>query len=146
MPPVAKPTVPRPTIAKAAERRLARVLVKEHNVLVGKCNSRVELCISKHEEILERKEAIHREDIRILEGIISNLCQGAPQKAGKVREKVKAEGLRRAEVRSKRDKLESPEPLPTMEVDALDALVEPVPSPAPAKAPPLAKGRAFSWK
>ena len=142
MPPVAKPTAPRPTIAKAAERRLARVLVKEHNAAIGKYNS----ALLVHEEILKRKEFEHREEIRFFLGIVSNLCQGEPQKARKVREKVKAEGLRLAEERSKRDKLESPEPLPTMEDDALDALVEPAPSPAPAKAPPLAKGRAFSWK
>ena len=113
---------PKPTIRH--ERRLARELVKEHNANVAMMNSTMERYVSKCEERMRQQELIKREQIDFLEKIISNLCQGVPEKASKVREKVKTKGLQMAERVAGLGGLEPPLKLPTMDEEALDHVVD----------------------
>ena len=140
---------PKPTIRH--ERRLARELVKEHNANVAIMNSTMERYVSKCEERMRQQELIKREQIDFLEKIIGNLCQGVPEKASKVREKVKTKGLQMAEKLEGMGGLEPPLKLPTMDEEALDHVVDDALDEAPAedavRTPakhPAKSG--FSWK
>ena len=140
---------PKPTIRH--ERRLARELVKEHNANVAMMNSTMERYVSKCEERMRQQELIKREQIDFLEKIISNRCQGVPEKASKVREKVKTKGLQMAERVAGLGGLEPPLKLPTMDEEALDHVVDDALDEAPAedavRTPAKRPAKSgFSWK
>ena len=109
-------------------------------------------CYAKHKELMEQQESEHRDDVAFLEEQIAYLCQGAPQKAKVVQERVKARGLKRqAELRADREELPAPRVLPPMPEEAIvDAALEKEEeaedaSPVPAEAPPPASATAHEW-
>jgi len=129
---------------------MANKLAKEHKQLVAEFNSILQNYCDQHKEVVEEKTLFHREDVAFLEEQIAYLCQGAPQKAKVVRERVKAQGLKRqAQLRADREELLTPPVLPTLPEEAIvdAALKEEAEdaSPVPAKAPPSASASAHEW-
>lgn len=129
---------------------MANKLAKEHKQLVAEFNSILQNYCDQHKEVVEEKTLFHREDVAFLEEQIAYLCQGAPQKAKVVQERVKAQGLKRqAQLRADREELLTPRVLPTLKEEAIvDAALkeeEEDASPVPAKAPPSASATAQEW-
>lgn len=131
---------------------MASKLAKEHNQLVAEFNSILQNYCDKHKEMVEEKTLFHREDVAFLEEQVAYLCQGAPQKARVVQERVKAQGLKRqAQFRADREELLAPRVLATLPekaiVDAALKKEEEVEdaSPVAAKAPPPASATAHEW-
>lgn len=131
---------------------MANKLAKEHNQLVAEFNSILQNYCDKHKEVVEEKTLFHREDVAFLEEQVAFLCQGAPQKAKVVQERVKAQGLKRqAQFRADGEELLGPRVLATLPekaiVDAALVKKEEVEdaSPVAAKAPPPASATAQEW-
>ena len=130
---------------------MASKLAKEHKQLVAEFNSILQSYCDQHKEVVEEKTLFHREDVAFLEEQVAYLCQGAPQKAKVVQERVKAQGLKRqAHLRADREELLTPRVLPTLQEEAIvDAALKKEEaedaSPVPAKAPPSASATAHEW-
>ena len=132
---------------------MASKLAKEHNQLVAEFNSILQNYCDKHKEVVEEKTLFHREDVAFLEEQVAYLCQGAPQKAKVVQERVKAQGLKRqAQLRADGEELLTPRVLATLPEKAIvdAALVKKEEevedaSPVAAKAPPPASATAHEW-
>mgnify|MGYP005697594753 FL=1 len=130
---------------------MASKLAKEHKQLVAEFNSILQNYCDQHKEVVEEKTLFHREDVAFLEEQIAYLCQGAPQKAKVVQERVRAQGLKRqAQLRADREELLTPRVLPTLPEEAIvDAALKKEAaedaSLGPAKAPPSASASAHEW-